>query len=257
MDDSELLDSLAGEPSWMYEWDLGEGVRTRAIGPELMDVHRTRAALAEPIVRAAVEQAGATATALDLACSEGWFSHRLLEWGVQTVTGVDIRSENVRRAALVRDRLDVDAERLRLQTSDVFDLDPASLGAFDIVMCFGLIYHLEDPVGALRIARALTRGVCLVESQLTEQVAPIRHGWGETGKFMEQEASWASYYEEPHLQDGHPIASHGGVISLIPNRAALLEAVRAAGFSRCEPLVPETGNQQYVQGNRLVLAAWP
>jgi len=32
-------------------------------------------------VREALAAAGPEATALDLACCEGWFSHRLLEWG--------------------------------------------------------------------------------------------------------------------------------------------------------------------------------
>jgi len=251
------LDAIAGEPTWMYEFDLGGGVRTTTMTAELMDIHRTRAAVAEPIARAALQGAGAGARAIDLACSEGWFAHRLLGWGAREVTGVDIREENVRRAGLVRDRLGIDAARLCLRAADVHDLGAEELGTFDVVLCLGLVYHLENPVGVLRIARALTRGVCIVESQLTEQVAPIRHGWGRSGHFIEQEASWAAYHEPLQLQEGHPIAAHGGVISLIPNRAALLQAMGAAGFSRCEPLVPATGNQQYVGGHRLVVAGWP
>ena len=254
-EDDELA-RIAAEPTWMYEFDLGEGLRTATIGPELMDVHRTRAAVCEPVVRAAVERARG-ATGIDLACSEGWFAHRLLEWGVEEVTGIDIRDENIRRAGLVRDRLGIDAQRLGLRRADVFELDPETLGTFDVVLCLGLIYHLENPIGALRIARALTRGVCIVESQLTEQVQPIRHGSGQTGHFLEQAGSWASYLEPPQLQDGYAIASYGGVISLVPNRAALLEAMSVAGFSRVEALVPATGNPQYVDGHRLVVAGWP
>ena len=242
----------------MYEFDLGAGVRTTTIGSELMDIHRTRAAVAEPVVRAEVARLGeAPASAIDLACSEGWFAHRLLDWGVGMVEAIDIRPENTRRATLVRDRLGIDADSLRLRTADVFELDPAALGTFDVVLCLGLIYHLENPVGALRIARALTRGVCIVESQLTEQVQPIRHGSGQTGQFLEQDGSWAAYLEPPQLQEGYAIASYGGVLSLIPNRAALLQAMSVAGFSRVEALVPRTGNPQYVDGHRLVVAGWP
>lgn len=255
--DDHDLDRLAGEPGWMYEFDLGDGVRTATLGAELMDIHRTRASVAEPVAREALAAGGTDATAIDLACSEGWFGHRLLDWGARTVTGVDIRHENVRRAELVRDRIGIDADRLKFVRSDVHDLDPAALGTHDVVLCFGLIYHLENPVGALRTARALTRGCCLVETQLTEQVAPIRHGWGQTGEFLEREASWAAYREEPQLQEGSPIASHGGIISFVPNRAALFEAMTAAGFSRCEPLTPETGNAQYVDGHRLVVVGYP
>lgn len=255
--DADELDRIAGDPTWMYQFDLGAGVCTSPMGPELMDIHRTRAAVAEPVASAALAQAGDGASAIDLACSEGWFAHRLLDWGAQEVTCVDIRAENIRRAGLVRDRLGIDAERLRLRTADVYELDPAALGTFDVVLCLGLIYHLENPVGALRIARALTRRVCIVESQLTEQVLPVRHGTGQTGQFIEQQASWAAWVEPAHQQAANPTASHGGVVSFVPNRAALFEAMAAAGFSRCEPLVPETGNPQYVNGHRLVVAGWP
>ena len=175
------------------------------------------AAVTEPVARAALARDGARA--IDLACSEGWFSHRLLEWGAQSVTAIDIREENVRRAELVRAHLDIDAQRLSLRRADVFELAPAVLGTFDVVLCFGLIYHLKNPVGALRIARALTSGVCLVESQLTEQVAPIRHGWGQTGAFLEQEASWAAYHEPATVQEDHPIAAHADGKPAVRRRA--------------------------------------
>ena len=98
----------------------------------------------------------------------------------------------------------------------------------------------------------------MIESQLTEQIEPIRHGDGQTGVFLEQEASWAAWYEPDEQQSGNPIASFGGVVSFIPNRAALLGAVRAAGFAKTEPLpVFASANPQYRDGHRLVLAARP
>jgi hypothetical protein len=59
--------------------------------------------------------------------------------------------------------------------ADVFNLHRERMGTFDVVLCLGLIYHLENPIGALRIARALTAAVCVVESQLVEPHEPLRH----------------------------------------------------------------------------------
>ncbi len=233
------LNELAASPTWMYEWDLGDGLRTAVKGPEHMSVHLTRASIMEPIVREALAAAGPDVTALDLACSEGWFAHRLLDWGARRVLGVDIRPENIDRAELVRDRLGIAADRLRFEVADVFDLRPERIGTFDVVLCLGLVYHLENPIGALRIARALTRDVCVVESQLVEPHEPLRHGWGATGKFMAQEAAWAAWPEPAEWQESETAASHGGVVSLIPNRAALIQAMGASGFERIEcPAVP-------------------
>jgi hypothetical protein len=174
------------------------------------------------------------------------------------VVGVDIRPENIRRAELVRDHLGVDSDRLGFLLADVFDPVVATLGPFDVVLCLGLIYHLENPIGALRIAHRLTGGICVVETQLHEHDAPIAHGWGVSGEYAEQRGSWVAYREEPQLQEGYPIASAGGVVSLIPNRAALLDAMEAAGFDPVEvPPVPAGLNPQYVDGHRLVAVGGP
>jgi tRNA (mo5U34)-methyltransferase len=169
--------------------------------------------------------------------------------------GVDIRPANIERAIAIRDHLGIDPRRLSFRVADVFDL--GDIGQYDVVLCLGLIYHLENPVGALRIARAVTGTVCVVESQLHRHEQPITHGWGISGEFLHQPASWAAYYEEPQLQEHSSIASYGGLISLVPNRAAVLQALTAAGFGEIRvPPVPEDGNQQYLDGDRLVVAAY-
>lgn len=252
------LAELADSPTWMYPFELEPGRRVEVFHPELPSIHATRAAIIEPTVRAALANASGHATAVDLGCSEGWFSQRLLDWGAHRVVGYDIRPKNIRRAELVRDHLGLSSERLKFAVASIFDLGVEGTGRFDVALCLGLVYHLENPIGALRVARELTRGVCIVESQLTEQAAPIRHGWGVSGEYLDQEASWAAFFEPLDVQLGFSTAAHGGGVSLIPNRAALLQALDAAGFSRLEQLpVPAGSNVQYGEGHRLVVAAWP
>jgi SAM-dependent methyltransferase len=238
----------------MYAWKLRDGSTTPLAGPELPDIHRTRAELMEAEVRAALAAAGPHATVIDLACNEGWFSQRALEWGAARVLGVDIRPELIRRAELIRDHFAIDAERLQFRCADVFDLDLAALGRFDVVLCLGLVYHLEDPVGAMRIASALSRCLCVIETQLTRQHQAITLGNGRSGQYEESPASYAAIVETDY--ESNMLASAGGVVSLIPNRAALAQAAGAAGFTRLEFAVPrETHNHQYVTGDRAVLLA--
>lgn len=239
----------------MYPWELTPGVTTPLVGPGLPAVHRTRREMIEPAARAALERAGSGARALDIACHEGWFSHRLLDWGAREVVAVDIRDVNVRRARLLRDHYEIPAERLKVERADVYDLDADALGQFDVVLLLGLIYHLENPIGAIRIARALTRGVCLLETQLTRQAAPIRTGWGIPDEFTDEPASWAARFEAPEEQDTQPLAAFGGVISLIPNRAAVEQAMTVAGFSGVEAIAASGGHDpQYLGGDRGVFA---
>jgi cephalosporin hydroxylase/2-polyprenyl-3-methyl-5-hydroxy-6-metoxy-1,4-benzoquinol methylase len=251
-----IVRELVDGTNWMYDWDFGLPERLTLLNPELGSVHATRLELLEAPVRAALEEAGSEATVLDLACSEGWFGHKLLEWGAKRVVGIDLRHENVRRAIAIRDHVGIPPDRLELRQADVYALDLERLGTFDIVLCLGLVYHVEDPVGVLRRARALTRRLCVVESQLTRQTDPIVHGWGTTDSRETAPASFALHIEDDALLN--PVASASGIASLVPNRAALEATVRAAGFTAtrwCEPR--EHHNAQYRAGDRGQLVAYP
>jgi hypothetical protein len=207
-------------------------------------------------VRAALSAAGPNATVIDLACNEGWFSHRVLEWGASRVLGVDIRPRLIRRAELVRAHFGIPPERLELRCADVFDLNASELGTFDVVLCLGLIYHLENPIGAMRVARALARGLCVIESQLTRQEEAIVLGNGQSDLYEENFASFAARVETDY--ESNMLASAGGVVSLTPNRAALLQGAEAAGFAELELAPAAAGhNRQYVLGDRAVLLAVP
>ena len=249
---AELAEELRTPPPWMYPWELG-GAEVPLVAPELPSVHATRREMIEPVVREALDRAGPDATVLDLGCNEGWFAHQALEWGAARAVGLDVRETNVRRAELVRAHFDVPPERLRFAQADVFALDPAALGTFDVVLVLGLIYHLENPIGALRVARSLSRGTVVVESQLTAHAEPIRLGWGQTGVYREAPGHWATVLEPATEQDdeGNTLASFGGVLSLVPNAAALLEAMEVVGLRDVRMLdAPAHLNPQYVQGDR-------
>lgn len=250
---AELEAEIRSPTRWMYPWRLTPEVVTPVLGPELPSIHETRARMIEPVVRQALSQAGPGATVLDLGCNEGWFAHRALEWGAASVVAIDVREVNIRRAEMVREHFGIAPERLRFERTSVFDLDPEQLGSFDVVLVLGLIYHLEDPVGALRIARRHTRGTAVVEAQLTESNDPIRLGWGETDSYRETEAHWAALVEpaEEQRDDGNLLSSFGGVISLVPNRAALIQALEVVGYRDVRMLdAPPDGNRQYSEGHR-------
>jgi tRNA (mo5U34)-methyltransferase len=250
----ELREELAREPNWMYRWSLPKRHQLKLLNPELNSVHTTRAEMIEPAVRAALARSS-SATAIDLACSEGWFAHRLLEWGAQRVIGLDIREQNIHRARLMRAHFEIPPERLELRTANLYDLPLFTEEQYDVVLLLGLVYHVEDPVGAFRRARALTRDLMVVESQLTRQVAPIVHGWGTSDSAEEAPGSFATRMElDAEL---NPVASSGGVLSLVPNRVALEQMAIVAGFSRTEILAASPHhNQQYVAGDRAVMLAW-
>ncbi len=240
----------------MYDWDLGELGTPPVLGPELPEIHRTRLDMIEAPVRTAFEQAGPAPTAIDLGSAEGWFAHRLLEWGAARVVAVDMRAENIERARLVRDHLGVPADRLELVQADLFDLDTDALGEFDVVLALSLIYHLENPTGALRVARRLTRRVCLLDLQLTRPGDDAQFGVGSTGIVRSSPASFAAVLD-PSASENY-IGGAVGAVNMLPNRAAAELTARAAGFGEVEwRRARDHHNPQYVQGDRAVMAAYP
>jgi SAM-dependent methyltransferase len=244
---------------WMYEWPVAPDVVTRLAAPELTSVHETRREVIEPVVRDAIAAAGPNAAVLDLGCNEGWFAHQALEWGAERAVGVDVRGVNVRRAELLREHLGVPADRLQFHHASVFDLETEPLGSFDVVLVLGLIYHLENPIGALRIAAGAARGAVVVESQLTAHREALRVGWGETGVYKEVPGHWAAILEpaEEQAAEGNLLSSFGGVLSLVPNAPALVQAMEVIGLRDVRMLdVPDHLNPQYVNGDRGIAAGY-
>jgi SAM-dependent methyltransferase len=246
----DLRAELESGLRFMYPWTIDDQ-RVDLMDPELGSIHATRGSLIEAPVRAALARGGRV---LDVGAHEGWFSQRALAWGADSVLAVDVRDVNVRRARLLRDYHEIPAERLEVRKGDVYELDPSELGEFDVVLVLGLIYHLENPVGALRTAARLAGpgALVVVESQLT-RAGPMRVGWGLSGQFSDEPASWASRLEPADDQEHQPLAAFGGVISLVPNRLALAQAMEAAGLSQVAFLEPAAEhNEQYRLGDRAV-----
>jgi tRNA (mo5U34)-methyltransferase len=203
-------------------------------------------------VREAIADAGSEATAIDIACNEGWFAHRLLDWGAERVVGVDSRELNIRRARLLRDHFGIDAERLDLIEGDLFDLDPGRLGEFDVVSLLGVLYHVEDPVGALRIARALTRSLCVIESHVTGFDEAIE--WPFAKGTASSTAILAVHRESEADTALSPLAAMPGVVSMVPNRAAIVEMALAAGFGSAEIVEPPPELRELRRDRAVVLA---
>ena len=120
-----------------------------------MDLIRTRGATIRRVVRALMPVLGLR-NALDAGCGVGFFAQTLTELGLET-RGFDGRLENVVEA---RKRF----PRIAFERGDVESAEIVALGTFDLVLCFGLLYHLESPMRAIRHLRALTGKGLLIES---------------------------------------------------------------------------------------------
>ena len=79
---------------------------------------------------------------LDLACLEGLYGIELALRGARVV-GIEAREVNIEKARFVKRTLDLGG--LELIQDDVRNIAVAKYGRFDIVLCAGILYHLDVP----------------------------------------------------------------------------------------------------------------
>jgi SAM-dependent methyltransferase len=101
---------------------------------------------------------------LDVGCGVGHLSQALARKKCRVV-GVDAREENIR---VFRQR----HPRLQAHVANV-ESDLSSLGSFDIVLCCGLLYHVENPFQALRNLSAVCRELLIVETIVCDHELPV------------------------------------------------------------------------------------
>lgn len=236
---------------WFYEFNLPDGTRLPCRTPEhVKPIHPTRLTMLKSAIARAGLQDVSGLNAIDIACHQGFFSSELAKMGFKDVLATDARAEHVRDAGFISQAMGL--SNMRTLQSDLFDLKPAALGQFDVVLLFGLLYHVENPVGALRVARSLTRKLCVIETQ----IAPSLSGYMDWGSFeyvKPMNGSFAVIDETEELQG--PEMSVTG-ICLCPSLDALLWILRKIGFRRVEVIeTPPGGYEQHRFGKRAVVMA--
>ena len=145
MTDPDLAARIAAFPRWHYAFDL-RGHSTATPGITRTRRHAERLPyLLDPLV-AACGGSLAGRRVLDLGCNAGFWSLHALRRGAAFVQGVDARGTHVEQARLVFEVEGVDASRFRFAEADLLSVPWESWGPFDVVLCLGLLYHVNRPV---------------------------------------------------------------------------------------------------------------
>lgn len=140
-------------------------------------------------------------TALDVGSGQGFFSELLHRAGLR-VQGVDGRHSNVEEAR--RKHPDI-----AFRQADVEDPRLGELGRFDLVLCLGLLYHLENPFRAIRNFAAVTEHLLIGETRIAPSRRPMLM-LSDEGRTEDQGLTY---------------------IALVPTESCLVKMLYAAGFA--------------------------
>jgi tRNA (mo5U34)-methyltransferase len=152
---------------------------------------------------------------LDIGAWDGFFSFELEKRGAEVVA---IDCWDNPRLRLMRQIL---GSRVDYRIFDVYDLSPDNIGRFDIVIFFGVLYHLKHPLLALERICALSTDLVAVDSFVVKETQDLAV---ELARKPSME-----FYETDEM--GGMTDNWSG-----PNVSCLVSMCRAAGFARVQPL---------------------
>jgi SAM-dependent methyltransferase len=102
---------------------------------------------------------------LDLACLEGLFAIEFARHKAKCL-GIEGREANIEKARFVKEVLSLD--NLDLVQDDVRNLSVERYGRFDIVLCLGLLYHLDVPdvFAFLEKLGEASKKICIIDTRI-------------------------------------------------------------------------------------------
>jgi tRNA (mo5U34)-methyltransferase len=251
---AEIRQGIAELGPWFYRFEFGEGLQTTpAIPPPVVEIFDTRLRMVTGAIEAHFGDRVRDIECLDIGCHEGFYSLAMARQGVRRVTGIDARQENLMRARFVADAMGVSGVVYRQGRVETLAADLAR--TFELTLFLGVLYHVEDPMRCLRQVAAVTGELCLIETQVVDEVEGSAE-WGSREWTRPYQGILAVIDETGEFDAGN---RETGVspIATCPSPKALLFMLKQAGFKRAEILAPPPGAyEQHARGKRVVCAAW-
>jgi tRNA (mo5U34)-methyltransferase len=210
---------------WYHKIELPGGIETPGWAPINRDVY----SLPEDLTGKRV---------LDIGAWDGYWTWEALKRGADYVFAIDDFSDpgdavndDVPRARwenfdICKDAFGYGDDRVQRAEMSLYDLSPSRHGMFDVIMCFGVMYHLRYPLKALDELFSMCKpnALLLIESATLDNYSPYRGGVGN------------GYRGDQMVMEFYPGVQYAGVSTnwWVPTLRCLSSMVWAAGFRDVE-----------------------
>lgn len=144
-DRAEIRRLVAEQQRWWHEIELAPGIMTPGD-----DSNCAKLPILEDLGFAA-DVSGLRA--LDIGCSDGYFSFELERRGADVVA-IDFVPEDYTGFAVAKKIL---GSSVAYRMDNVYNLSPTDYGVFDVVFFLGVLYHLRKPLAALDAIRSVMK----------------------------------------------------------------------------------------------------
>lgn len=187
---------------------------------------------------------------LEVACNAGGFAAEAARLGASRVLATDVVDLYVEQTRFVKEALGL--ENVEARKLSVYDVEPETIGGeFDVTFCFGLLYHLESPVLAMRKLGAVTRRAMVVDTTTLPTERDDRR------------AIWRMTFAPEAPEEGNERATTNlwrdrDYLQFEPSMPALRRLLRFVGFDeirRAKPTMPGLSDTYY-DGHRATVIAY-
>ncbi|HEU4960656.1 MAG TPA: DUF1698 domain-containing protein [Sphingomonas sp.] len=183
---------------------------------------------------------------LDIACNCGGFAVAAAQAGAKQVVGIDVEDHYLEQANFIRDALALD--NLEYRKLHLEELSPETVGRFDLILCFGILYHLENPVLSLKRIAGVADGALVVDTTLMR--IPV------INNLLKRWPMWHMKCVPAVDDTAWNITTSrwrkAEFLQFYPNAAAVIELMRYAGFDgvRQLPATAKGLEPRYYSGGR-------
>lgn len=181
MTKEELRSAVDAIPHWYHVVELPHGIITPGWAPQHPEFYKLPTDLTGKRV-------------LDVGAWDGFWAFEALRRGASEVVCIDDFSDTIhdgekrdwRQLLLCRDALGYTSNDVWCEELSVYDVSEAALGHFDVVLLFGVFYHLRHGLLALEKLADVTKELLCIESAICDDYSPyLQIGGRNNGPVME------------------------------------------------------------------------
>lgn len=147
---------------------------------------------------------------LDMGCGDGTFTCTFIEFGVESVLGLDPASVAIEKARVKYKGIN----NLNFDVGDIYELDKLGI-KFDTIVLRGVLHHVPDAAAAVKMAATVADEIIIMEPnglnpilKIIEKVSPYHRLHEEQSFFPSTIRKWCS--------DAGFITTKCNIINLVP-----------------------------------------
>lgn len=226
---------MANLNGWFYPFPI-DGI-TCMLPAEVLPLHETRIKALRQFL-----ETHPCESAIDLGCHQGYFTLEL-EKHIPKVEGIDRFTESIEQAQYVYSKLGNGRSTFKQA------LIEQHIARVDLVLCYGVLYHVENPIEILRRIRNMAEKYCIIETQVASSSKPhVEDGTYKSIRSPLGTFTLVSDYSDSNI---------GGTtdIALVPDLDAVLNILKMFGFKTTLYSPDSTDYEQFVRGQRVIIYA--